>query len=307
MVPVLGGRFRMGSDTHYPEEAPAHMVRVDAFLIDRAPVTNSAFAGFVAATGYRTTAEIAPDPVSYPGADPLLLVPGSLVFRASQPGEPARGPADWWRFAPGASWQRPDGGEASAADLPEHPVVHVSFTDASAYAAWAGKRLPTEAEWEYAARGGLAEAEFAWGNAFMPADVRMANTWPGDFPRPGPPGPDRYGTSRVGLFAANGYGLVEMIGNVWEWTADWWTPRHAADAQKPCCVPVNPRADNSSASYDPSQPAIRIARRVIKGGSYLCAPNYCRRYRPAARHPQMIDSGSTNIGFRCARNAPPGR
>lgn len=300
MVPLAGGAFLMGSDRHYPEERPAHQVRVDGFRIGRAPVTNAGFAHFVDATGYRTVAEIPPDPVAYPGADPALLVPGSLVFQAS-------GLRDGgWAFVPGACWKRPDGTSPLGPIHAAHPVVHVSASDAEAYATWVGLRLPTEAEWEFAARGGLDGAEFAWGSELMPGGQRMANTWPGPFPLRDKPGEDRYGTSAAGRFPPNGYGLSDMIGNVWEWTADWWTPRHPMDAGEPCCSSRNPRRSEPSDSFDPAQSAIRIPRRVMKGGSYLCAPDYCRRYRPAARHPQMIDTGASNIGFRCAAGVEDG-
>jgi formylglycine-generating enzyme required for sulfatase activity len=175
--------------------------------------------------------------------------------------------------------------------------VHVNFADALAYATWAGKDLPTEAEWEFAARGGLDGAEFAWGNEFMPGGRPMANTWQGDFPHHRRPGYRR--TSPVKAFPANGYGLYDMIGNVWEWTTDWWSAQHAAEAAKPCCTPENPRGGPETASYDPHLPDILIPRKVIKGGSHLCAPNYCRRYRPAARHAEPVDTSTSHVGFRC--------
>ena len=304
MTWIPGGRFWMGSDLHYVEEAPSHEVHMGGFWIDRTPVTNAAFARFVASTGYTTLAEMVPDPQDYPGADPAMLVPGSLVFRPPVTRVRNLSWGDWWSFVPGASWRRPDGVHDLARDALSHPVVHVSVADVEAYAAWVGKRLPTEAEWEFAARGGLDGAEFAWGDVFMPAGQRMANTWPGEFPWLGEPGENRYGTSPVDAFAANGYGLVDMIGNVWEWTSDWWTSHHSGDAAKPCCIPRNPKVVDPAASFDPAQPGIAIPRKVLKGGSHLCAPNYCRRYRPAARHPQMVDSGTSNIGFRCAADAP---
>jgi formylglycine-generating enzyme len=299
MVRVAGGTFRMGSDRHYPEEAPAHAVRVDGFWIDRTPVTNREFLRFVKATGHITLAEIAPDPKDYPGALPHMLRAGSLIF------SPPKGPVDlndwsqWWQFKFGANWRRPYGPRSSIAGLAEHPVVHIAYRDAEAYGRWAGKELPSEAEWEFAARGGLDGAEFAWGDEFAPGGRQMANTWQGDFPHENTrlDGFDR--TSPVTAFAANGYGIHDMIGNVWEWTTDWFAARHEADPARPCCAPQNPRGGREQDSYDPCQPEVRIPRKVIKGGSHLCAPNYCRRYRPAARHAQAVDTSISHLGFRC--------
>ena len=297
MVWIEGGEFRMGSDSHYPEEAPAHRVFVDGFFIDPYPVTNRQFAAFVSATGYRTVAERAPSPADYPGALPHMLKPGSLVFRKT------RGPVDlhdisnWWGWKPGAYWRHPEGKGSSVAQRLDHPAVQVAFEDAEAYASWAGKVLPTEAEWEFAARGGLDGAEFVWGSEFSPGDRQMANTWQGGFPWQNLCVDGFERTSPVGVFPANGYGLYDMAGNVWEWTVDWFSSRH--DAASPCCVPDNPRGGPVDASFDAAQPQCSIPRKVVKGGSFLCAPNYCRRYRPAARHAQMIDSGMSHIGFRC--------
>jgi len=304
MVWISGGAFRMGSDRHYPEEAPTHRVTVAPFWIDRTPVTNRQFRRFVKETGYVTLAEVAPDPKDYPGALPHMLKPGSLVFT------PAEHPIDlgdwrkWWRFEFGANWRRPSGPKSRRA-LDEHPVVHVALRDAQAYATWAGKELPTEAEWEFAARGGLDGAEFAWGHELTPGGRHMANTWQGIFPYQDLADDGYAGTSPVRAFPANGYGLFDMIGNVWEWTADWYSAGHAATAS-PCCIPENPRGGPESESYDPCDPAIRIPRKVVKGGSHLCAPNYCRRYRPAARHAQPVDTGMSHVGFRCiVREAKP--
>ena len=294
----------MGSDRHYPEEAPAHFARVEGFWIDRTPVTNREFRRFVAATGHLTLAEIAPDPADYPGALPHMLQPASLVF--TPPGRPVdlRVAENWWEFKPGASWRQPQGPGSSIEALDEHPVVHVAYKDAEAYAAWAGKALPTEAEWEFAARGGLDGAEFAWGGEFEPDGRPFANTWQGEFPNENLNSDGYERTSPVGAFPANGYGLLDMIGNVWEWTIDWFTARHEADAKKPCCAVKNPRGGSEQASYDPRQPAIRIPRKVLKGGSHLCAPNYCRRYRPAARHAHPVDTSTSHIGFRCVSRDP---
>jgi formylglycine-generating enzyme required for sulfatase activity len=299
MAALPGGTFVMGSDTHYPEERPAHRVTVDAFRIDRFPVTNADFARFATATGHVTLAERAPDPADYPGADPAMLQAGSLLFTAP---EKVVGLADWgqwWSFAFDTDWRHPQGPGSTIEGLENHPVVHIAWADADAYARWAGKRLPTEAEWEYAARGGLDRADYAWGSELTPGGVHMANIWQGAFPHENRAEDGYLGTSPVGAFPANGLGLFDMIGNVWEWTADFYAPGHAADAAKPCCIPNNPRGARAEQSYDPDQPAIRIPRRVIKGGSYLCAPNYCQRYRPAARHPEMIDTSTSHLGFRC--------
>lgn len=300
MVWIAGGTFRMGSDRHYPEEAPVHRVTVSGFWMDRTPVTNRQFREFVNATGYVTFAEIAPVPENYPGALPHMLKAGSLVF--APPMFRVVDLSDWsqwWRFKLGADWRHPYGPDSSIRGRDEHPVVHIAYQDAEAYARWAGKDLPTEAEWEYAARGGLDGAEFAWGDELTPGGRHMANTWQGEFPRQNLLQDGYRGTSPVTAFPPNGYGLHDTIGNVWEWTSDWYAPRHEADAPKACCIPQNPRGARQEASYDPCQPYIRIPRRVLKGGSHLCAPNYCRRYRPAARHAQPVDTSTCHLGFRC--------
>lgn len=306
MVRIPGGAFLMGSDRHYPEERPAHPVRVDGFWMDATTVTNAAFARFVAATGYVTVAERPLDPAAYPGAKPEMLAPGALVFR------PTEGPVDtadisnWWHWTPGAQWRHPEGPGSDLAGREDHPVVQVACEDAEAYAAWAGKALPTEAEWEFAARGGLDGAEFVWGEELAPGGVHRANTWQGPFPWRNFAADGFERTSPVTAFPPNGYGLYDMAGNVWQWTTDWFAARHAATdpAKGACCAPLNPRGPAMEGSYDPRQPAIRIPRRVVKGGSFLCAPSYCRRYRPAARHAQMVDTGMSHIGFRCIRREP---
>jgi formylglycine-generating enzyme required for sulfatase activity len=303
MVRLPGGTFRMGSDHHYPEEAPVHRVAVSPFWIDRTPVTNRQFRQFIDETGYVTVAEIAPDPKDYPGALPRMLKPGSLVFTPPSHPVDLRDWSQWWRFEFGANWRRPNGRGHSNKGLDDHPVVHAAYKDASAYAEWAGKELPTEAEWEYAARGGLDGVEFAWGEELMPGGRYMANTWQGVFPRENLATDGYKGTSPVGAFPPNGYGLVDMIGNVWEWTVDWYSAKHNTEAQKSCCIPENPRGGPAADSYDDCAPALRIPRKVVKGGSFLCAPNYCRRYRPAARHAQPIDTGMSHVGFRCVVRA----
>jgi formylglycine-generating enzyme required for sulfatase activity len=304
MVWIEGGRFRMGSDVHYREEAPAHDVVVSGFWIDRTPVTNRQFADFVDATGYTTVAEVAPRAEDYPGALPEMLRPASLVFT------PTAGPVrlddwgQWWSWTFGADWRHPTGPESSLDGLMDHPVVHVALADVEAYAAWAGKALPTEAEWEYAAWGGTQTHEFAWGDELEPGGRHMANIWQGEFPHRNSAADGWVRTSPVGHYPPNGFGLSDMIGNVWEWTADWWSARHAGDPARPCCAPVNPRGGARESSQDPTQPDLPIPRRVLKGGSHLCAPSYCRRYRPAARHAQAIDSAASHIGFRCVRRDP---
>ena len=299
-----GGTFRMGSDRHYPEEAPSHLVQVDGFWIDRYPVTNRDFRRFVDDTGYVTFAEIAPDPKDYPGALPEMLFPASLVF--APPGRPVdlRDFYNWWVFKRDANWRQPYGPGSTIEGKDDHPVVHVAYQDARAYAAWVGKELPTEAEWEYAARGGLEDAEYAWGAEFTPDGKPMANTWQGEFPNENRKSDGFERTSPVGHFPANGFGLFDMIGNVWEWTQDWYSAKHEGSAQKPCCAAPNPRGAAVEASYDPRQPEIRIPRKVLKGGSHLCAPNYCRRYRPAARHAQPVDTSTSHCGFRLVSRAP---
>jgi formylglycine-generating enzyme required for sulfatase activity len=299
MVPIPGGTFRMGSDRHYAEEAPAHSVTVDGFLIDAAPVTNWQFRKFVNETGYVTFAEIPPDPKDYPGALRHMLKAGSLVFVPPRTPVDLRDWSQWWNFIFGAGWRRPYGPGSSVSGMGDHPVVHVAYRDAEAFARWAGKELPTEAEWEFAARGGLDGTDYAWGDELTPKGLHMANTWQGNFPIENTCADGFARTSPVGAFPVNGYGLYDMIGNVWEWTTDWYAPKHPADAPKACCTPENPRGGLEAESYDPSQPDIRVPRKVIKGGSHLCAPNYCQRYRPAARHAQPIDTSTSHVGFRC--------
>jgi formylglycine-generating enzyme required for sulfatase activity len=299
MVWIPGGTFRMGSEKHYPEERPVHRVTVDGFWMDRYPVTNQRFDRFVDATSYTTLAEKVPDAAAYPSADPALLHVGSLVF--TQPEQPVdlSDVKNWWQYTRGADWRHPYGPGTTLDALEQHPVVHVAFEDAEAFAAWEGKQLPTEAEWEFAARGGLDGAAYAWGDEFLPGDRHMANTWQGEFPwqHRSKDGFER--TSPVGTYPPNGYGLHDVIGNTWEWTTDWYQAGHPKDEPKACCIPQNLRGPRREDSHDPLQPQIAIPRKVLKGGSHLCAPNYCRRYRPAARYPQPIDTSSSHIGFRC--------
>ncbi len=296
---IPGGAFRMGSDRHYVEEAPTHRVIVDGFWMDTAPVTNAQFAAFVEATGHVTMAERKPDPRDYPGALPHMLRAGSLVFSPTPRPVSLKDWSQWWSFKFGADWRHPLGPESSIKGLEDHPVVHVAYPDALAYARWAGKSLPTEAQWEYAARGGLEGAEFAWGDELTPGGRHMANIWQGAFPFQNTVEDGYARTSPVGAYPPNGYGLLDMIGNVWEWTCDWYEPRHPDEALKACCIPRNPRGGREERSYDPLQPNVHIPRKVLKGGSHLCAPSYCRRYRPAARHPEPIDTSTSHVGFRC--------
>lgn len=297
MVEIHGGAFQMGTDDFYPDERPAHQRQVQDFWIDQHPVTNAEFARFVAETGYVTTAERDLDAAEYPHLEPGDLSAGSLVFT------PTTGPVDlrdwrrWWRWVSGAHWREPEGAGSSIGDRPDHPVVQVSFADASAYACWAGKRLPTEAEYEYAAWGGRARAAFAWGDEPYPAGRQMANTWLGRFPydRRGP----HRATSPVGSFPPNGYGLSDTIGNVWEWTTDFYAPRHVA----PGDVNLDAGGRPNLLAASSAEPGSAIPRRVLKGGSFLCSPEYCLRFRPAARSPQAEDSAASHIGFRCALSA----
>src|SRR5687767_2330828 len=299
MTWIPGGEFAMGSEDFYPEERPVHQVSVDGFWMDEKPVTAAEFRRFVRETKYVTVAERPLEPADYPDADADALVPGSLVFR------PSRGPVDlrdvrnWWAYVPDATWQRPEGPASDTYTRGRHPVTQVAYEDAQAYAAWVGKTLPTEAEWEYAARGGLEGAAFAWGDEFAPDGRMMANTWQGEFPWQNLLSDGYAGTSPVGSFPANGYGLYDMAGNVWEWTSDFYTPRHPDAADKACCAPRNPRVESAAESYAAGQPGGQIPRRVLKGGSHLCAPNYCLRYRPAARQGQTVETSASHIGFRC--------
>jgi formylglycine-generating enzyme len=305
MTWIPGGTFRMGSDlADYPEEGPPYLVTVDGFWTDKAPVTVAAFAAFVADTGYLTVAQRPLDPLQYPGLSAEMRVPGSMVFR------PADGPVDltdmlhWWRYVPGADWAHPEGPGSTVAGRGDHPVVHVCWEDVAAFAAWAGKDLPTEAEWERAARGGLEGARYAWGDEFAPDGRLMANTWIGEFPWQNLKPPEIRRTTPVGAFPANGFGLSDITGNVWEWTRDFYRTRHEPSAH-PCCAVTNPRVDDAAASFGADEPGgAHVPRRVVKGGSHLCAPNYCERYRPAARQAQQVESAMSHLGFRCVIRPP---
>jgi formylglycine-generating enzyme len=298
MTWVPGGQFRMGSADFYPEEQPVRTVAVDGFWIDTRPVTVAEFRRFVKRTGYATVAEEVPDPARHPGADPDLLVPGSLVFRKTAGPVDLREFGTWWTYSPGACWRCPEGPGSSVTRRDKHPVTHIAYRDAQAYADWAGKELPTETEWEYAARGGLDGAVYVWGDDFRPAGQLLANTWHGEFPWQNLALDGYESTSPVASFPANGYGLYDMTGNVWEWTTDAFQAGHWPDQGPdwPSCVPRHPRMTaRDHGAFPPGD----IARRVIKGGSYLCAPTYCLRYRPAARHGEAVGTSSGHLGFRC--------
>ncbi|WP_253342315.1 formylglycine-generating enzyme family protein [Sphingobium sp. OAS761] len=301
MVRLAGGVFTMGSENFYPEERPVRRVKVDPFWIDETPVTNRQFADFVAATGHVTFAELAPDPKDYPGMDPAMAKAGSLVF--TRPGHPV--PPDdwtqWWRFMFGADWRHPLGPDSTLDGLDDHPVTHVTHADAKAYATWAGKSLPTEAEFEFAAQGGHDGRDYQWGDTLAPGGRMLANYWQGAFPHENTIEDGWEHTSPVRSYPPNDYGLYDMIGNVWEWTNDWYATPKPAEKKKPdaCCTVANPRGAAMRESFDPCMPDLKIARKVTKGGSHLCAENYCQRYRPAARQGQPIDSSTNHIGFRC--------
>jgi formylglycine-generating enzyme required for sulfatase activity len=295
MTWIPGARFRMGSDHHYPEEAPSHWVAVDGFWMDACAVTNREFAQFVAETGHVTLAERAARAEDYPGARPELLQPSSVVFRAPRSPVDLRDPCAWWTYVPGADWRHPQGPDSSIDERMEHPVVHVAYEDVETYARWIGKALPTEAEWELAARGGLDGAEYVWGDELTPAGTCMANTWQGEFPRENLVLDGFAGTAPVASFPPNGYGLHDMAGNVWEWCQDWYEAHRMWPG---CCTVRDPQGGNRKLSADPRAPG-EIPRKVMKGGSYLCAANYCRRYRPAARMAQPIDTSTCHLGFRC--------
>lgn len=285
MVWVSGGKSIIGSDRHYPEERPAHEIEVEGFWMDISPVTNAQFAIFMEETGHVTSAELPPDQADYPDVPVERLVTGSAVFVA--PDEPVDlSHPTWWQYVPGADWRHPNGPDSTIKGLDHHPVVHIAYADALAYAAWADKQLPTEAQWEHAARGGLKGATYPWGDQQTPNGHRMANYWHGTFPwqnlKPHPPAPTPAGT-----YPPNPYGLYDMCGSVWEWTSSAWEPSHTTtpDQNSPCCAPA--------ASQQKS------AVQVIKGGSFLCSENYCTRYRPAARFPQSSDTSTNHLGFRC--------
>jgi len=311
MMWIPGGEFVMGSTDRLakPNERPVHPVRVHGFWMDRTPVTNGQFAAFVAATGYRTTAERPPDwetlkaqlPAGTPKPPDDVLAPGAMVFVGTEQPVDLNDYAQWWRFVPGTDWKHPQGpGSSIVGKEEDYPVVQVSYEDAQAYARWAGKRLPTEAEWEFAARGGLEHATYAWGNEFVSQGRKMANVWEGSaqpFPVISSQDGSAHHTSRVCAFLPNGYGLCDMTGNVWQWVADWYrADAFALESRGP--EPIDPQGPHDS--YDPDEPGVpeNAPKRVIRGGSFLCSHDYCLSYRPSARRGNDPYTSMSHIGFR---------
>ncbi|GAA0541000.1 formylglycine-generating enzyme family protein [Chitinophaga japonensis] len=305
MVLVPGGTFEMGAGDAQarPDEQPVHSVQVDSFLMDAHEVTNAEFAAFVAATGYVTTAEkpitmeemMNALPPGSPEPDSSLLQAGSLVFSPPNHPVPLNDVSQWWAFVTGASWQHPEGPGSNITGREQYPVVHVSWEDAQAYARWAGKRLPTEAEWEYAARGALVGQPFTWGTEAIDAGQPKANTWNGRFPYDNTKRDGFYGTGPVKSYAPNGYGLYDMAGNVWEWCADWYDANYYAQVPAAAHNPEGP-----AKGFDPADPA--EAKRVIRGGSFMCSDEYCSGYRVTARMKTTPTSGLSNLGFRCVKD-----
>ncbi|HXV25163.1 MAG TPA: formylglycine-generating enzyme family protein [Alphaproteobacteria bacterium] len=298
MVWIPGGTFTMGDDDERSEERAAHQVSVSGFWIDRHEVTNAQFAAFVEATGYRTVAERGLDPKERPDLPPELLAPGATVFHQPDGLLNLVDISQWWRYVPGADWRHPTGPDSSIKGKANHPVVNVAHEDALAYARWLGSELPSEAQWEFASRGGLDRQTYAWGEDYYnPVDGWRANSWQGAFPLKDS-GADGYRSiAPVGCYAANGYGLFDMIGNVWEYTADWYLPGH------PSASAANPKGPTHEAAVSYSGAVGPLV--VIKGGSWLCAPNFCARYRPAARQPQELGLGASHLGFRTVINGSP--
>ena len=299
MVWIPGGEFSMGSeDAEMPDARPFHRVAIDGFWMDQTEVTNEEFAQFVKATGYITVAERTPDAKDFPGAPPENLVAGSVVFTPPNQKVPLDNHFAWWRYVPGANWRHPEGPESNLKGKEKHPVVHIAFQDASAYAKWAGKRLPTEAEFEFAARGGLDRKRFAWGDEFKPGGKFQANSFQGHFPDKNTGADGFIGSAPVGSFAPNGFGLSDMAGNVWEWTADWYRADYYKTLAATHQVTRNPQGPADS--FDPSEP--RVAKRVHRGGSFLCTDEYCARYMPGGRGKGEPDTGTNHLGFRCVRS-----
>jgi formylglycine-generating enzyme required for sulfatase activity len=298
MVWIPGGTFWMGCENcSMPDATPAHLVAVDGFFIDRTPVTNREFERFVAATKYVTVAERPLNPRDYPGVALEKLKPGSAVFTPTDRPVKLDNPLQWWQYVPGASWRQPSGPGSSLKGRGDFPVVHVAFEDVEAYAKWAGKRLPTEAEFEFAARGGLDRNLYSWGNDLKPGGKAVSNTWQGRFPARDAGEDGFLGTSPVEAFPPNGFGLYDMGGNVWQWCADWYRPDYYATLGSG--VTRNPQGPPDS--MDPQEPGAR--KRVVRGGSYLCTDQYCARYLVGSRGKSEVTSGASNLGFRLVRSA----
>lgn len=296
MVWVPGGTFWMGCENcEMPDALPVHLVEIDGFWMDRTPITNAQFAQFVEATGYITIAERKPKPEDYPGAPIESLVPGSAVFTPPTQDVSLDDHLQWWRYVPGASWRHPEGPDSTTAGREDYPAVHIAWDDAVAYARWAGKQLPTEAEYEFAARGGLDRQPYAWGRELKPGGKWATNVWQGSFPAQNAKEDGHLATSPVTAFQANGYGLYDMGGNVWQWCADWYRPDYFAKIAH--AATRNPQGPADS--YDSQEPG--IPKRVQKGGSFLCSDEYCTRYLVGSRGKGAADSGSSNVGFRCVK------
>lgn len=303
MVWIAGGTFAMGAsdDEGRPDEYPQHQVKLDGFWMDANEVTNADFKQFVKATGYITTAEKAPDweemkkqlPPGTPKPDESQLVAASLVFTQPDHPVPLTDVSQWWSWVKGANWKHPEGPNSNINGKDHYPVVHISWDDAVAYCKWAGKRLPTEAEWEYAARGGLANAKYPWGNEAIESGKPKANTWQGVFPVKNTDWDHFDRLAPVRSFAPNGYGLYDMAGNVWEWTADWYRPDYYQSMKN--TVTANPTGPSSS--YDPMEPT--VPKKVVRGGSFMCNASYCKGYRVTSRMKTSTDTGLEHTGFRC--------
>lgn len=299
MVWIPGGEFSMGSeDPEMGDARPFHRVAIDGFWMDQTEVTNEEFARFVKATGYVTVAERPPDARDFPGAPPENLVAGSVVFTPPNKKVPLDNHFAWWRYVQGANWRHPDGPESYLKGKEKHPVVHIAFEDASAYALWTGKRLPTEAEFEFAARGGLDRKRFAWGDEFKPGGKFQANSFQGHFPETNTGEDGFLGSAPVASFPANAFGLFDMAGNVWEWTGDWYRADYYKTLAATQQIARNPQGPADS--FDPSES--RVAKRVHRGGSFLCTDEYCARYTPGGRGKGEPSTGTNHLGFRCVRS-----
>ena len=299
MAWVPGGTFWMGeADAPGGDSGPVRLVYVDGLWVDETEVTNRQFAAFVAETSYVTVAERRPDPKDFPGAPPEAVVAGSIVFTPPSTPVPLDNALAWWRYVPGTSWTHPDGPDSSIEGRDDYPVVQVAFEDAEAYAKWAGKRLPTEAEWERAARGGLDRKKYVWGDEMLPGGAWQVNNWQGNFPVQNVAADGFKGLAPVARFRPNGYGLFDTAGNVWEWCADWYRPGYEFDGTVPTRNPKGP-----TSSLDPAEPG--LPKRVQRGGSFLCSDMYCTRYLPGARGKGEVSSAASHLGFRCVKDAAP--